>query len=225
MWTGCRSVQLSEGGHHQPAQPGRPTPSLWPLPSLPTLPARITTPATCNQPAQPCRFCALKLAEGAIGDVNDLPEGYTTNPAVHPLRVVAIDGIASSSSSSFSSFPAPPLSPLPGTPPPAAAASASGGGGDGVGGIGSGSAAALPPPHALSSPSGRVKFVDKDEHVYFWFPLLAGLSELTFDPRCGEVWTITCVGVTASLPQISTLVFTHPPAQARDPQQCPRSAL
>jgi brefeldin A-inhibited guanine nucleotide-exchange protein len=28
-----------------------------------------------------------------------------------------------------------------------------------------------------------MKFVDRDEHVYFWFPLLAGLSELTFDPR------------------------------------------
>ncbi|KAG6728243.1 hypothetical protein I3843_02G144500 [Carya illinoinensis] len=24
---------------------------------------------------------------------------------------------------------------------------------------------------------------DKDDHVYFWFPLLAGLSELSFDPR------------------------------------------
>lgn len=23
----------------------------------------------------------------------------------------------------------------------------------------------------------------QDEHMYFWFPLLAGLSELTFDPR------------------------------------------
>ena len=30
---------------------------------------------------------------------------------------------------------------------------------------------------------GALKFVDRDEHVYFWFPLLAGLSELTFDPR------------------------------------------
>eukprot|EP00775_Hariotina_reticulata_P008270 gene8270-8458_t len=29
----------------------------------------------------------------------------------------------------------------------------------------------------------NIKFVDRDEHVYFWFPLLAGLSELTFDPR------------------------------------------
>ncbi|GBG70987.1 hypothetical protein CBR_g8287 [Chara braunii] len=27
------------------------------------------------------------------------------------------------------------------------------------------------------------QFTDKDDHVYFWFPLLAGLSELTFDPR------------------------------------------
>jgi hypothetical protein len=30
---------------------------------------------------------------------------------------------------------------------------------------------------------GRIRFTDKDEHMYFWFPLLAGLSELTFDPR------------------------------------------
>ena len=29
----------------------------------------------------------------------------------------------------------------------------------------------------------RLQFSDKDEHLYFWFPLLAGLSELTFDPR------------------------------------------
>ena len=47
----------------------------------------------------------------------------------------------------------------------------------------------------------HLKFVDKDEHVYFWFPLLAGLSELTFDPRydhsgvnrvvgCG--WVVGC---------------------------------
>ncbi|KAH1155621.1 hypothetical protein AAZX31_18G202200 [Glycine max] len=25
--------------------------------------------------------------------------------------------------------------------------------------------------------------IDKDDHLYFWFPLLAGLSELSFDPR------------------------------------------
>ena len=28
-----------------------------------------------------------------------------------------------------------------------------------------------------------LQFSDRDEHIYFWFPLLAGLSELTFDPR------------------------------------------
>lgn len=27
------------------------------------------------------------------------------------------------------------------------------------------------------------ELTDKDDHLYFWFPLLAGLSELTFDPR------------------------------------------
>ncbi len=32
-------------------------------------------------------------------------------------------------------------------------------------------------------PGRRLTFSDKDEHMYFWFPLLAGLSELTFDPR------------------------------------------
>jgi hypothetical protein len=35
----------------------------------------------------------------------------------------------------------------------------------------------------LSARGGRIRFTDKDEHMYFWFPLLAGLSELTFDPR------------------------------------------
>ena len=35
-----------------------------------------------------------------------------------------------------------------------------------------------------SSRHGKgMQFSDKDEHIYFWFPLLAGLSELTFDPR------------------------------------------
>ncbi|XVF73387.1 hypothetical protein PTKIN_Ptkin12aG0197800 [Pterospermum kingtungense] len=27
------------------------------------------------------------------------------------------------------------------------------------------------------------EIMDKDDHIYFWFPLLAGLSELSFDPR------------------------------------------
>lgn len=34
-----------------------------------------------------------------------------------------------------------------------------------------------------SAAGGGLRFTDKDEHMYFWFPLLAGLSELTFDPR------------------------------------------
>ena len=36
---------------------------------------------------------------------------------------------------------------------------------------------------AAAAQQPTMKFVDRDEHVYFWFPLLAGLSELTFDPR------------------------------------------
>lgn len=38
---------------------------------------------------------------------------------------------------------------------------------------------------------GRIRFTDKDEHMYFWFPLLAGLSELTFDPR-PEIRCVRC---------------------------------
>ncbi|KAL4562789.1 hypothetical protein LXL04_026820 [Taraxacum kok-saghyz] len=30
---------------------------------------------------------------------------------------------------------------------------------------------------------GKEPVVDKEDHLYFWFPLLAGLSELSFDPR------------------------------------------
>ncbi|CAI5461026.1 unnamed protein product [Closterium sp. Yama58-4] len=36
--------------------------------------------------------------------------------------------------------------------------------------------------HLPGHPDGE-EFTDKDDHLYFWFPLLAGLSELTFDPR------------------------------------------
>lgn len=38
-----------------------------------------------------------------------------------------------------------------------------------------------PPPREREK--GTTCFTDADVHVYFWFPLLAGLSELTFDPR------------------------------------------
>eukprot|EP00250_Pteridium_aquilinum_P020997 c25007_g1_i1 orf=351-5705(+) len=33
------------------------------------------------------------------------------------------------------------------------------------------------------SKSESLTFTDKDDHLYFWFPLLVGLSELSFDPR------------------------------------------
>lgn len=47
-------------------------------------------------------FCAMKLAEGAIGDVNALPEGTLPAgglPHTHPLRVVAIDANPEASTS------------------------------------------------------------------------------------------------------------------------------
>lgn len=45
-------------------------------------------------------------------------------------------------------------------------------------------AALMPSPsRASKTRKGGLRFTDKDEHMYFWFPLLAGLSELTFDPR------------------------------------------
>ncbi len=39
-----------------------------------------------------------------------------------------------------------------------------------------------------------LRFTDKDEHMYFWFPLLAGLSELTFDPRADIRYCAVCQG-------------------------------
>ena len=45
----------------------------------------------------------------------------------------------------------------------------------------------------------RLTFSDKDEHMYFWFPLLAGLSELTFDPRQDIRYSALEVRVSQSL--------------------------
>ena len=44
-------------------------------------------------------------------------------------------------------------------------------------------AAGSPESEARGGGGKGLQFSDKDEHMYFWFPLLAGLSELTFDPR------------------------------------------
>ncbi|KAJ3682434.1 hypothetical protein LUZ60_015007 [Juncus effusus] len=39
------------------------------------------------------------------------------------------------------------------------------------------------PSSPVVSKDGKQDFVDKDDHLHFWYPLLAGLSELTFDLR------------------------------------------
>ena len=51
-----------------------------------------------------------------------------------------------------------------------------------AGGIEAAAANGGPEMGGAAKPKG-LRFTDKDEHMYFWFPLLAGLSELTFDPR------------------------------------------
>lgn len=105
------------------------------------------------------RFCALELAEGDIGELEAPAE--VTHPVVNPdkYRIRPVAGMATMEA-------------------PAAVV-------------------ALP---SLGSPrwqqqqqqtvsavsaggSTLIRFTDRDEHIYFWFPLLAGLSELTFDPR------------------------------------------
>ncbi|KAF3790233.1 Brefeldin A-inhibited guanine nucleotide-exchange protein 2 [Nymphaea thermarum] len=43
--------------------------------------------------------------------------------------------------------------------------------------------ASLSPRGGKDGKTDSPQFTDKDDHLYFWFPLLAGLSELSFDPR------------------------------------------
>jgi len=89
------------------------------------------------------RFCALKLAEGAIGNLDEAArregeggeEGEGSN------------GVSTNGGGAVVKSPARQRS---GGHPPV---------------------------------QGVTCFTDADVHVYFWFPLLAGLSELTFDPR------------------------------------------
>jgi len=106
------------------------------------------------------RFCALKLADGAIGSVDELPEEAMMQ-SEEVLTKPSIKCIDESS-------PAKPTQLFQSIQVEASEGSGSGG-----------SPLAL----SLRAPSGRLHFTDKDEHMYFWFPLLAGLSELTFDPR------------------------------------------
>ncbi|XP_042506154.1 brefeldin A-inhibited guanine nucleotide-exchange protein 2-like [Macadamia integrifolia] len=46
-----------------------------------------------------------------------------------------------------------------------------------------GKIAPLSPQKGKDGKQDGVELTDKDDHIYFWFPLLAGLSELSFDPR------------------------------------------
>ena len=120
------------------------------------------------------RFCALELAEGDIGQIGleGLPEGgnvvdstTTTHHRIRPRVGPAEADVAAQAVSAAAAVAA----------AVASASSPSGGGGGGGGGTVS--------LMKGSSSRGAIRFTDRDEHMYFWFPLLAGLSELTFDPR------------------------------------------
>lgn len=79
------------------------------------------------------RFCALELAEGALGNLEEMPD---------PAAAAAAAERRQESSD-------------------------------------------VPQPTQVVRRSGKgtTSFTDADAHLYFWFPLLAGLSELTFDTR------------------------------------------
>ncbi|KAI4356815.1 hypothetical protein L6164_000804 [Bauhinia variegata] len=47
----------------------------------------------------------------------------------------------------------------------------------------SGKVSSLSPRTGKDGKQDNGEVTDKDDHLYFWFPLLAGLSELSFDPR------------------------------------------
>ncbi|CAI5509907.1 unnamed protein product [Closterium sp. Naga37s-1] len=61
--------------------------------------------------------------------------------------------------------------------------------------------------HLPGHPDGEV-FTDKDDHLYFWFPLLAGLSELTFDPRPDIRKRSSSTGLTTLQPHPSSYPST-----------------
>lgn len=101
------------------------------------------------------RFCAGELAEGDIQVQSaELPSDASIALNVDAHRIRPVGSRKS------------------GTPSPEAAAAAAT--------AAAVIAAATPEP---SPHRGTIRFTDKDEHMYFWFPLLVGLSELTFDPR------------------------------------------
>ncbi|KAK2077578.1 hypothetical protein QBZ16_004423 [Prototheca wickerhamii] len=125
------------------------------------------------------RFCALQLAAGGIGDVDALPEGGAAlvRTATGALRIRARDAAGGEQGDGRGSE----------------------GGGEArevvvasVNGAERGLMVAEPssdanpaptPPQQQPPTTTTLRFTDKEQHMYFWFPLLAGLSELTFDPR------------------------------------------
>lgn len=121
------------------------------------------------------RFCALALAEGDIGDVDsELPEGSLEaagrqmDPNAYRIRPRGQDT----------------ATPTRGRSEEASAAVAQAAQQNGGASPADEAAAALATAGSAPRVGGaRIRFTDKDEHMYFWFPLLAGLSELTFDPR------------------------------------------
>lgn len=103
------------------------------------------------------RFCAGELAEGDIGSLDlgpeGLPEGAGAALDPNAHRIRPVSSAPEARQGAGGRDGARSLAPSPSS--------------DGFG-VGS---------------SGKIRFTDRDEHMYFWFPLLAGLSELTFDPR------------------------------------------
>lgn len=113
------------------------------------------------------RFCAGELAEGDIdvgkeGLLDGAAAAFDVNAhRIRPAGGSADYGQATGAVDGLQPSPSMSLSPSPST-------SSRGLGID------------VPPSRR---PGIGIRFTDKDEHMYFWFPLLAGLSELTFDPR------------------------------------------
>ena len=87
------------------------------------------------------RFCALKLAEGELGELEAPSSEATISSGGQEVRETS-DGEGGNASTDKESHK-----------------------------------------KLTKAASQRILFTDQDVHLYFWFPLLAGLSELTFDTR------------------------------------------
>ncbi|KAL0051487.1 hypothetical protein WJX82_008426 [Trebouxia sp. C0006] len=127
------------------------------------------------------RFCAMKLAEGAIGDVElELPEGTPDfNSDMNRIRPSAGEPdqdnwVSNSRRTTVEGG-------LPTVPEGTLDGRTSHGSIKLLDSLSAEELAAAQQQQQMGLQG--LQFSDKDEHMYFWFPLLAGLSELTFDPR------------------------------------------